>query len=287
MIDWEKHAAHRRQVIADHGRWIGLLDGNGIPICDLPSNPLELEAPQERMAIGSLRMKINVGSKWQTKHPALRALIDDTLGVTDSGAIEPTRKTRFVLIDNGGPRRPTYRCAQRGTPRLANTLTIHALDVLSYLQQIPSVSQPAKWAKPEWFTADTDWVTVGDQEKKFTTPREIREIDFSTSVLADNVLDGPADLVIAQALRESLAAVFAGIEKREVIQVAAVKPTPGVPNLSIKPSDGWLWSELAPRATAAGINITASMWLPTDPQPAGLTLDKPTIVLTVAAGKEH
>lgn len=287
MTDWEQHKLHREEVIRTQGRWIGLLDGNGHPICDLPPNPLELEAPQQRMAIASMRMKINVGSRWGAKHPALRALIDDTLGATESGAVEPTAKTRFVAIETSEGLRQAWRIGQRGTPHLADTLTIHAVDILQYLQQIPSVSQPAKWNQQGgWFTAEQDWVATADHARKFDTPREVREIDFSSSYLADNVLEGPADVVIHQALNESLQAVFAGIERRQAIQVEAITPTPGVPRITYKPSDGWLWSELAPRASAAGIDLAASMWLPGDLQPAGLMLNAPTIVIRVSAGKE-
>ncbi len=247
-----------------------------------------MEAPTERMTIGSLRMKINVGSRWGATHPAVRALIDDTLGLTDRGTIQPTSKTRFILQEKPHARRRlAWRVAQRGTPRFGDQLTIHGADVLSYLQQLPNVSQPAKWAQPGgWFTATTDWAAVADHTLTFDTPREIREVDFSTSVLADNVLEGPADEIIAQTLRESLHAVFLGLERRQVIHVADVTPAPGVPRITIKPSDGWLWDELAPRATAAGVNILASFWLPGDPQPPGLILDKPGIVLNVVAGKE-
>lgn len=287
MTDWNDHKLHREEVIRTQGRWIGLLDGNGHPICDLPPNPIELEAPQQRMAIASLRMTINVGSRWGAKHPALRALIDDTLGVTDSGAIKPTPTTRFVAIETPVGHRQAWRVGQRGTPHLADTLTIHAVDVLQYLQQIPSVSQPAKWAQQGgWFTADRDWLSTVDQAHRFDTPREVREVDFSTSYLADNVLDGPADVVIHQALSESLQAVFAAIERRQVIQVEDLTPTPGIPRMTYKPSDGWLWTELAPRASAAGVDLAASMWFPGDPQPVGLTLHSPTIVIRVSGGRQ-
>lgn len=287
MTDWEQHKLHRGEVVRTQGRWIGLLDGNGHPICDLPPNPIELEAPQQRMAIASMRMKINVGSRWGAKHPALRALIDDTLGVTDTGAVEPTKRTRFVAIETADEYRQLWRVGQRGTPHLADTLTIHGVDALQYLQQIPSVSQPAKWKQQgQWFTADRDWVSTIEQPRRFDTPREVREVDFSTSYLTDNVLDGPADVVIHQALSESLSAVFAGIERRQVIQVEAIEPTPGMPRMTYKPSDGWLWSEIAPRASAAGIDLSSSMWLPGDAQPQGLELTEPTIVIRVLIGKE-
>lgn len=287
-FDWAEHRKHRRQVVADHGRWIGLLDGNGQPICTLPSKPVELQAPQQRMGIGSLKMTISVGSKWGTKHPALRALIDDTLGQDSaSGAIVPTKKTRFVCIETAGKRRVVWRVGQRGTTQLGDTLTIHAVDTLSYLQQLPCISQPAKWKqKDAWFTADTDWLAVVDASHKFRKPRQIREIDFSTSLLADNVLAGPADEVIHKVLSESLEAFFVGVERKQKLFCAQPQGDSDAPYITLKPSDGWLWQEISPRASAAGVTLRAGMWLPGDGQPAGLELDSPSIVIDVVRDKE-
>lgn len=137
------------------------------------------------------------------------------------------------------------------------------MDVLSFLQQLPCPSQPAKWAKTTFRTFERDWLAVTDESARFKTPRDIAEVDFYDSYLSDQVIAGPADEVIGRVIRESVEAVttLAGIAPSPFS--VSVTPTEGqIDDVLIKPDDGFIWDVVMPRATAAGVAITASMVFP-------------------------
>lgn len=263
-VDWAQFAAHRNAVVDSTGQYLGLLDENGYPLCDLPT-PSEMQAPRERNAVSSLQVTFPVSAMDGGVHPAARALVDDTIGVEPSGAITPTPKTRFVLVERPGSSW-CYRVAQRmatGPSGKLREITLHGVDVLSFLQQLPCPTQPAKWASTTFHIFERDWLAVTDKSAKFKTPREIAEVDFYDSYLSDQVIAGPADEAIGRVIRESLEAVTA---------LAGVRPTPfsvtvtktgvAADDVLIKPDDGFIWDVVTPRATAAGVAITASMVFP-------------------------
>ena len=69
--------------------------------------------------------------------------------------------------------------------------------------------------------------------------------------------------MIGRVIRESVEAVtkLAGITPSPFS--VSVTPTQGqVDNVLIKPDDGFIWDVVMPRATAAGVAITASMVFP-------------------------
>lgn len=263
-VDWAKFAAHRKAVVESTGQYLGLLDENGYPMCDLPT-PSEMQAPRERNTVSSLQVTFPVSAMDSGVHPAARALVDDTIGVEPSGAITPTPKTRFVLVERPGSSW-CYRVAQRmatGPSDKLREITLHGVDVLSFLQQLPCPTQPAKWAQTTFHTFERDWLAVTDESAKFKTPRDVAEVDFYDSYLSDQVIAGPADEAIGRVIRESVEAVA---------KIAGASPSPFsvtvtktgvVDDVLIKPDDGFIWDVVMPRATAAGVAVTASMVFPT------------------------
>ena len=263
-VDWAKFAAHRKAVVESTGQYLGLLDENGHPLCNLPA-PSEMQAPRERNAVSSLQVTFPVSAMDSGVHPAARFLVDDTIGVEPSGAIAPTPKTRFVLVERPGSSW-CYRVAQRmatGPSDRLREITVHGVDVLSFLQQLPCPSQPAKWAHTTFHTFERDWLAATDESARFKTPRDIAEVDFYDSFLSDQVIAGPADEAIGRVIQESVDAVtkLAGLDPSPF--TVTVTPTDDkADEVLIKSDDGFIWDVVMPRATAAGVAITASMVFP-------------------------
>lgn len=263
-VDWAKFAAHRKAVVESTGQYLGLLDENGHPMCDLP-RPSEMQAPRERNAVSSLQVTFPVSAMDSGVHPAARFLVDDTIGVEPSGAIAPTPKTRFVLVERPGSSW-CYRVAQRmatGPSDRLREITVHGVDVLSFLQQLPCPSQPAKWAHTTFHTFERDWLAATDESARFKTPREIAEVDFYDSFLSDQVIAGPADEAIGRVIQESVDAVtnLAGLDPSPF--TVTVTPTGDkADEVLIKPDDDFIWDVVMPRATAAGVAISAAMVFP-------------------------
>ncbi|QXB17897.1 hypothetical protein SAMN04488531_1735 [Corynebacterium coyleae] len=280
-VDWAKFAAHRKAVVESTGQYLGLLDENGHPLCDLPA-PSEMQAPRERNAVSSLQVTFPVSAMDSGVHPAARALVDDTIGVEPSGAIAPTPKTRFVLVERPGSSW-CYRVAQRmatGPSDRLREITVHGVDVLSFLQQLPCPSQPAKWARTTFHTFERDWLAATDASARFKTPRDIAEVDFYDSYLSDQVIAGPADEAIGRVIQESVDAVtkLAGLDPSPF--TVTVTPTGDkADEVLIKPDDDFIWDVVMPRATAAGIAISAAMVFPE-------TTGEPVINFDVKAGAQ-
>lgn len=280
-VDWAKFAAHRKAVVESTGQYLGLLDENGHPLCDLPA-PSEMQAPRERNAVSSLQVTFPVSAMDSGVHPAARALVDDTIGVEPSGAIAPTPKTRFVLVERPGSSW-CYRVAQRmatGPSDRLREITVHGVDVLSFLQQLPCPSQPAKWARTTFHTFERDWLAATDESARFKTPRNIAEVDFYDSYLSDQVIAGPADEAIGRVIQESVDAVtkLAGLDPSPF--TVTVTPTGDkTDEVLIKPDDDFIWDVVMPRATAAGIAISAAMVFPE-------TTGEPVINFDVKAGAQ-
>lgn len=263
-VDWAKFAAHRKAVVESTGQYLGLLDENGHLLCNLPA-PSEMQAPRERNAVSSLQVTFPVSAMDSGVHPAARFLVDDTIGVEPSGAIAPTPKTRFVLVERPGSSW-CYRVAQRmatGPSDRLREITVHGVDVLSFLQQLPCPSQPAKWARTTFHTFERDWLAATDESARFKTPRDIAEVDFYDSFLSDQVIAGPADKAIGRVIQESVDAVtkLAGLDPSPF--TVTVTPTGDkADEVLIKPDDDFIWDVVMPRATAAGVAISAAMVFP-------------------------
>lgn len=263
-IDWKQFNAHRTAVVESTGQYLALLDENGHPICDLPS-PSEMQAPRERNAASSLQVRFPVSTVDGGVHPVARALVDDTIGLEPSGAITPTPRTRFVLVD-----RPDtswcYRVAQRmatGPSDRLREITLHGVDVVSFLQQLPAPTQPAKWKQTTFHTFEKDWLAVTNQKTKFKQSRDIAEVDFYDSYLSDQVIVGAADEAIGQVIRESIDSVTSLVgTEASPFTVTVTKSGTTVDKILIKPDDGFIWDLIMPRATAAGVDVTASMVFP-------------------------
>lgn len=111
------------------------------------------------------------------------------------------------------------------------------------------------------------------------TPRDIAEVDFYDSYLSDQVLFDYAEVAIGRIITESVDAV-AGILGMSTppFNVTVTNHGGRAEKIMIKPDDGFIWDVVAPRATAAGVGITATMVLPTK-------TGEPQITFNVSTGE--
>lgn len=287
-FDWVAHRKHRDQVIADHGQWVGLFDEQGEPLMDMPPI-VDMNAPEVRSEPGSLSMSVLVRSRSDVLHPIVSELVADGLDIDDNGVfIERVNQTRMVVVErpgNGPDSRRAYTVIAPETTiagSLPSVLTMDGVDVLTKLKGLPCMSIPETWTG-QWIDADRDWAGPWEQT------REIQDAKFAS--VADGFTDsGPAEATIRQVITRSLQtlAVAEGMSQFPIVvdQTPTGYPSPDV---VIRRTDDYIWSTVAAHAAAAGVRITAHLWLPGDDWgPSGLTL--PTIVVyvrqSVALGDE-
>lgn len=284
MFDWESHARHREQHIKDHGQWIGLLDQDGVPLCDM-APIVEMNAPETNREPSSLEMEVKVRSRRGLVHPVVKHLVADRLGVDDEGALQPVMdSTRLVVVQRGvhPDTRRAYRVVSaqpRGGRDAPATMGIDGVDLLDMLDAIPCPSIPATWTG-EWVETDRDWGAV------WTESHRIQDIRMAT--IADGyTVAGPAEETIRNLIQRSLDTVFraVGVSDNPPIVVDPTGSGLVSPPVILRPTDDSIWSTVAAPAAAAGVRIRAHLWLPGDTWgPAGLT--SPTVVIRVEQVKE-
>lgn len=284
MIDWAAHKKHRTYVASTEGSWVGLVDKDGTPIMDLP--PLiELDAPETRLVPESAKLTMLIRSPQGVMHPVVNHLIaQDFIKVDNQGQLVPlTDETHFIALERPGAPRRMFRVSHapgeiRGSSM--TKLTVHANDLLRMLSLIPAASAPLTWTG-EWTRFERDWAGPENIGQVFESPRDLQDIKLAT--VADGAtIEGPAEETIRRLVSESLAAAFkaAGVTDHPI---RVVPRTSGKTSrrILIRPTDKTLWDEISPLALAAGVKVSASMWWPEDPQPEGMSLDKPTILVSV------
>ena len=284
QVSFTAHRQHRAQVIDDLGQWLGLLDSDGAHLIDLPP-PISMVAPEARNAPSSLELTIPVKSPQGVVHPAVRELVADNLGKTTSdGTLTPvTNRTRFIAIERAGVRRVFWivYVVAKGVGAEPATLTIHGVDLLKLLSRFPAISAPTTW-DGDFTTFTRDWAGPENTAVTFAKPRDLAPMKMVNT--ADGAtLEGAAEGVIRRVIKESLQAAFIAAGKRQEhpIQVLPLRSGRPSPKILFRPSDGPLWEEIAGPAAAAGVQITASMWWPGDPQPLGLDPLLPTVIVKV------
>lgn len=279
-FDWSAHRAHRAQVVADAGQWVGLLDADGVPLHDM-APVVSMSAPETRHEPASLSMQVRLVSPSGVLHPVARELLADDLDVDDRGVFVPkVDETRFVVVERPGDGPEARRAFRVVAPetmipgRTPTVMDIDGVDMLAAsLAGILCPSDPDSWTG-NFLTADRDW--AGPWEK----PRLIQDVKMA-AVATGFTVSGPAEATIRGLIADSLEAVYRGVGVTDRPIVVDMTPTgrPS-PHVVIRRSDDYIWSTVAAHAAAAGVRVSAHLWLPGDTWgPAGLT--KPTIVVRV------
>ncbi len=277
-FDWVAHAKHRRQVIEDRGEWIGLLSEDGVPICDMPPY-VRIHAPTTRMNPESFQGDFEITSPQGFVHMCVDELVADGLGKVDAeGRLVPANAaTRFIAVERNGLRkvfRVMFVVASSSDPIAPRILQVHGTDMLTELGFMPCWSIPGQVSGA--FTR-----AVGDFGSQFSKPRYLAKLKMAA--VADGFsVQGPADVTIRRLIKESLQATYKAFGVSDhPIQVADTSTGKPSPELIIRPEDRSIWEEISAPAAMAGCVIRCFMWLPEDPQPEGLHLSKPTVVVEV------
>ncbi|MDT9411303.1 hypothetical protein [Corynebacterium rouxii] len=277
VFDWESHRKHREQVQKDHGVWVGLLDENGVPICDFP--PMEkLTAPATRMNPESCE-GVFLTSAHGVVHQVVDELVADGLGVTDKeGRLVPSNgATRFMAVECPGIRRRVYQVRfvkASGGEDSPSRLAVHGTDMLTSLMFLPC------WSIPGQVSAEFTRA-VGDFGKQFSRPRYLAKLKMAA--VADGfTVDGPAESTIRDLIKDSLAATYKAFGISDwPVQVSTRSSGKPSPRVLIRPTDQSIWDEISGPAAMSGCVVVAFMWLPGDKMPQGLSLSQPTIVVEV------
>lgn len=258
--DWRKHVD---QVVADHGRWVGILNGYGEPELDMPPAVEPYEAEHVRMSPDAgFQMTVATPiDREQTSH-IVDLLVDHGLGVfSETGVIAPsTARTFMACVQVPGERRAWLlpdRAVLLG--ELApETLSMEGVSMLSLLERWPCPSAPDTW-KPNFEMWEED---AGGRYK---TPRRYAPVEMAN--LADGYTKrGPAEKVIKELIQESLDAVnrAKGWTQRPHLVVDAA-PSGRVSDIvNIRVEDESVWETVAGPAMVAGVDIDIDMWWPGD-----------------------
>lgn len=278
MVDWGMHKRHREQVAADEGVYLGLLDENWEPLCDLPSSAV-VSTTVKRSDVSECVVSYRVGTP---PHPSIEHVLAERLLDVDAGGelVMATRRWRWLLIQWPEERHAYRVIVPKGDNAAGEhplTVELRAVDCMDYaLGGFPCVSVPGSW-DGQWREFPRDEATV------FKTARRMAPILLGER--ADGfTVHGPAVPTIRNLIDRSLQACFhtAGINSNPPVVVSTAGGDGGG-DVFITPQDGPLLDELKPVVQAAGVRLGAELWLPGDAPVPGHQLTLPTVVVTVTA----
>lgn len=289
VIDWVSHKAHRRAVAADEGTWVGLANEHGVPLMDFPPL-LSMVAPETRNSPVSFQATVVVKSREGNIHPLVDELFAQgfsSVGVDREGRLNVVLdSTRYVYVLREELR--AYRvshCVLSGGFESPEQIEIHGADMLSELNRHVAWTAPAK-ELGSFYTFTRDWAGPENVGVTFKEPRDLQDIKLVT--VADGVtLSGPAESTLREMIQVSLETGWYRTGERSVVDDPPIVVSPqgsGLvsPEILIRATDDKLLDTVAPVAAAAGVRISASMWLPGDAPVMGLKLgDSPKIVVRV------
>lgn len=290
MIDWASHKASREAVAAEEEMWVGLADEHGVPF-DLVFPPLlSMVAPETRNSPVSLRVTAVVKSPSGEVHPLVDELFAEgfsAVGVDREGrlnvVLDSTRYV-YVLRDRLRAYRVTH-CVLSGGFDAPEQIEIHGADMLSELNRHVAWTAPAR-ELGRFTTFTRDWAGPENVGVQFKEPRDLQDIKLVT--VADGVtLSGPAESTLREMIKVSLETGWARTGVRSVVDDPPIVVAPGGSGLEsseilIRATDDKLLDTVAPVAAAAGVRISAVMWLPGDDPVEGLVLgESPKIVVRV------
>lgn len=258
--DWRKHVD---QVVADHEKWVGVLDGFGEPVMDMPPALEPYQAEHVRMSPdASFQMAVSTQlDRGETSH-IVDELVDNGLGVfSETGVIAPsTSRTFMVCVQVPGKRR-AWLLPDRAVTLGAlapESLSMEGISMLSLLERWPCPSAPDTW-KPNHELWGED---AGGRYKR---PRRYAPIEMAAR--ADGYTKrGPAEKVIKELIQESLDAVnrAKGWTKRPHLVVDAAPSGRPSDIVNIRVEDASVWETVSGPAMLAGVDIDVDMWWPGD-----------------------
>ncbi|MCT1450651.1 hypothetical protein [Corynebacterium sp. p3-SID1194] len=270
------------QAVADTGRWIGLCNGDGVPVVQLPP-PVSMSAAERRLAPDAeLELVVPARGKLAPTNAAVDYLIAEDLGrFDDEGYLVPATEGNFFVVVCLPGRRLAYEVVKaraEGPADAPSTLTIEGVSSTSLLQAHPAPSVPWTWHKSFW----ENW--EGDAGGAYETIRRYAPVEMATR-LDGYTIEGPAVSAIRRLCHQSFAAVNAlqGWEGDPHLVVDYSVPSADGRRVVMPVTDDYLWDTFASTAEAAGVNVWTELWWPGDAPmlvPTGIDPEKDKPVLT-------
>lgn len=271
MIRWPDWVKHVDRVVEKQGIWIGLCDGDGSPIVDIPRPAGAVDVTQW-MAASSLSVTIPKHGSYGPNRVGALLMDEFVWQVDDSGRFIAANGADyclgFAVPGKDGVRRSAGIITHVTEDEAGEYLTIHAESVQKIWESWPAPSYPLSW----WLTQMEDYRT-DESGVPYATPRTMSLVEMAT--VADGYTRrGPAEQTIREIVQESLDVV--GSTQRDpdgtlwvddpyVVMEVDSRFNTDSPEVLIRVNDGTLWEVLSGPAQAAGVLLGARVWWPGDP----------------------
>lgn len=249
---------HIDAVVRDEGRWVGLCDGEGWPVVELPP-VVSLTAPESRLVSASVEVTVHV----QRGSAVEELLVAEGLGTVDAeGRLVPaTDETLFLVVVVPGEKL-VYTVTHAVGVGVAgpDMLTIHGVDLVEGLSMWPCPSIPLNWSQAEF----QEWTTDASGEV-YKTPRMLAQLQFGQA--ADGyTVKGRARDTIRTLVQDSLDSVNAamgwGSDPHMVVDFGGGADSSD--EVLIRTNDDSVFDTISAPALNAGVNVQVDLWWPGD-----------------------
>lgn len=260
--EWAEERAHIDRVVADKGQWVGLLDGEGEPVAELPGRDLDLGSAVQSIEEGTATFP--VGTTDGSTHPLVSELFGDAIGGDGTTPLDPHDNAGYMLcVQNPGgiEGRYTYTVefpTLEGDKAGPLSLRMDVMELLGVLNFRPCPSVLSTWGEYPMKPWDTD------AGKPYRVKRPLAPIQLAT-IAWGHTSKGPAVTTIARVVQDSLDAYDTAFayDPSFVVQVPEGEDTS--PEVLIRRQDNTIWDTVGEVARLAGVAISARMWWPGDP----------------------
>lgn len=264
QAQWDAWRASIDAWVAAHGEWVGLLNGSGEPVCQLPPI-IEMEAKQTRLAAADISITVTLQGHSGVTHPVVERMVSQGLGRQDSsGRLMPdSNKTWMIAVVRDGVRRVylvTFPVVSlvRGVPV---KMRFEGTDLNVLLEETPCPSVPAIWGHEPF----REWTQ--DAGGAYTKPRSYAPIELATVARGYTKRD-TAERAIQDVIQDSLDAVMRlkpSFSARPHLAVDYTSTGRTSPTVTIRREDKTIWETIADTARLAGVSVWVDLWWPGDP----------------------
>lgn len=263
--EWQDWRDHIDSVVESTGEWVGLVNGEFEPVCDLPP-VVSLEGSRSLNEPSELTVAFPALTPQKTACLALDHLVDEGFGAQDeTSRLQFTaNKAWFIVVQRaGGERnRHIYKVVfpNVGFEGFEPTdVRVEAVDALVLLQFWPCPSVPAIWGN----VPIQDWHE--DAGGKYDRAYRYAPVEMAT-VARGYTLNGPADTSIMRIVQESLDAGNR-VHPEWVVPHMVVDRTRSLefsPRVLIQRTDATIWDTIADAANSTNVGVRVDVWWPGD-----------------------
>ena len=289
-VSWESFHAYNREVVAEWGRAVWLLDKDWAPV--MPIEAYESPSfPQEFNDTGSMSMVLP-GEVGGSMHPAINWLLtNDLSGRFDfgqPGALDAIfHSAASILVDygqraDGSPNRVVYRIFEltpEGGVDRPEKMTVTGLSSLEYLKHLPLWADPSNRSKVVQLQFDDTQQGSAEFVSRKLIGRNL--IGYFQPSMLNQAFDGQVGSFTMTEDYADPARWSPMISPMHRIICSPVES--GLPSEWAIITARWdnAWDLLKATWDAAGIMSTVDLWVPGDPQPfpQHTTLLQPTMVV--------